>query len=55
MDIAIFLFGILVSTCVAIFAVVTRYEFKKMEAHPERFEKPARAYFGVETYGDQGR
>jgi len=52
MDIAIFLFGLLVSTCVTTFAVVTRSEFKKMEAHPELYQKPLRAYFGVEKYED---
>jgi hypothetical protein len=55
MNIAIFFFGLLVSTCVTIFAVLTRSEFKKMEAHPELYEKPLRAYFGVEKYEDAKR
>jgi hypothetical protein len=38
LDLALLVFGTLVTSCVGIFVVVTRSEFKKMNAHPERYQ-----------------
>lgn len=47
-NIYIFAFGVLVTTCVTIFIIVTRSEFKKIEAHPERYPRYYKDYFAVE-------
>jgi hypothetical protein len=44
-DIPLFIFGLFVSGCVTAFVVLTRSEFKKMNAHPELYQRPLRDYF----------